>query len=137
MAKKVKNIMKILNLIDEILGYVFIIGAIISVIFVFVKSFCKKDSPLKTPFYIFMNIATITDALCTLIIAIDEYWLWPVIGDSTKKSDRKFYNNYINGPLSVTIGTLVELDIHFDVILIFNRMTAFVFPVIHKKVRVL
>ena len=136
MGKKVNIIIKILDVVDEILGYGFIVGAIVSVIFifVFVKSIFKRFSKLRTPFYVFMTIATITDTLCTLIILIDDYWLWPVIGESKKKSDRKFYDNYINEPISVTIGTLVALDIHFDVILIFNRMTAFVFPVIHHEV---
>lgn len=128
--------MAIFEVFAYINKYSAIIGVVISIIFifVFVKSFCKKNSELKTPFYVFTIIGTAFDFLSRFLMTL-QFYLEPLVEESEDESIIQFYGNWVYPIVLFTTEIIIILDTHFDVILTINRLTAFVFPIIHKKVR--
>ncbi|KAE9546327.1 hypothetical protein FO519_010461, partial [Halicephalobus sp. NKZ332] len=112
-----------------VLNYSILVGFFISLIFIFifVKSLCKKNSPLKSPFYFFLTAATVADILSEFY-TFKVYVLDQAIWRSQDETIRSIYTvTYVS-----SIAT--DMDTILEAVLNMNRLTALVFPFIHNRV---
>ncbi|KAE9546790.1 hypothetical protein FO519_009998, partial [Halicephalobus sp. NKZ332] len=80
-------------------------------------------------------IATAADVMYNTLIYIDNYLLYPLLGESEVKRIQIIYYLYIEETCKVIRTILINLDISLDVVLTMNRFTALVLPLRHKKVQ--
>ena len=129
--------MKIFKIIRNIIDYITVVGILISIIFlfIFIRSFLKKQGLLKTPFYFFLAAATIAD------IFVELYYIWVnlfhaftyTIQDPNIKSIYDFAINVVK----FSFTSAMNLDATLETVMNINRLTALVFPLHHNKVRTL
>ena len=139
MAKKTNIKLIIFSTISNIIDYSTMVGWLISLtfLFIFIKGFFKQKSPLKTSFYFFTMLATLADLTSWASDYIDIYLLYPLLGQSKQKKIRNIYFRYIGKITAYIIEVSFNLDLCLDGVLTINRFTALVFPLHHKKARLL
>ena len=136
--KKVQQIWpQILDILTVVTNYSTVVGIFISLLFlfIFIKSFFKKRSSIRSSFYFFLAAATIADIFAEL------YYTWVnlfhtftyTIQDPNIKS---IYDSAIN-VVKFSFTSAMNLDASLEAVMNFNRLTALVFPLHHNKVKIL